>query len=189
MICTCIYMKTYRCRYTRTQNFSMRGGAMAICAHIFGHICPGSRFLSLSHLRVSLFSCFYVASLTQQIHTHTRCSDWGLRTVAAVGRNRPPFARTMLCHGTLPFPLPPDLKTGVGGRGTYTRNWVVKKWPSKTSAERMRTDKQVHQVIQKHPHANIVRILDVSATEGVLMELFEEVRHSQHSTCYSRYSM
>mmetsp|Transcript_21377 Transcript_21377/g.34223 ORF Transcript_21377/g.34223 Transcript_21377/m.34223 type:complete len:619 (-) Transcript_21377:577-2433(-) len=100
--------------------------------------------------------------------------DWGLRTVAAVGRNRPPFARTMLCHGTLPFPLPPDLKTGVGGRGTYTRNWVVKKWPSKTSAERMRTDKQVHQVIQKHPHANIVRILDVSATEGVLMELFEE---------------
>ena len=50
----------------------------------------------------------------------------------AVGRCRPPFARTLLFHGTLPFPLPADLHSGEG----HGRHWVVKRWPNNSSAAR-----------------------------------------------------
>jgi len=97
--------------------------------------------------------------------------DWGLRMVRAVGRNRPPFARTMLYHGTLPFAVDSDgqgmaKQTGPGGF------WVVKRWPG--SNARKLIDTQVHEYVRSHPHPNLVRILDVSTTEGVLMDYFED---------------
>jgi hypothetical protein len=93
--------------------------------------------------------------------THRR--DWGLMEVDAVGRNRPPFARTMLYHGTVPFPLPADL-----GDQAPARNWVIKRWPDKTN--RRKIDQEVHECIKAHPNPHLVRILDVSPSEGVLME-------------------
>lgn len=89
--------------------------------------------------------------------------DWGLMEVDAVGRNRPPFARTMLYHGTVPFPLPADLSDQ-----TPARNWVIKRWPDK--ANRRKIDQEVHECIKNHPHPYLVRIVDVSPSEGVLME-------------------
>ena len=93
--------------------------------------------------------------------THRR--DWGLMEVDAVGRNRPPFARTMLYHGTVPFALPADL-----GDQAPARNWVIKRWPDKTN--RRKIDQEVHECIKAHPNPHLVRILDVSPSEGVLME-------------------
>jgi hypothetical protein len=93
--------------------------------------------------------------------THRR--DWGLMEVDAVGRNRPPFARTMLYHGTVPFPLPADLSDQAAAR-----NWVIKRWPEKTN--RRKIDQEVHECIKAHPHPYLVRIVDVSPSEGVLME-------------------
>jgi hypothetical protein len=89
--------------------------------------------------------------------------DWGLMEVDAVGRNRPPFARTMLYHGTVPFPLPADLSDQ-----TPARNWVIKRWPEK--GNRRKIDQEVHECIKNHPHPYLVRIVDVSPSEGVLME-------------------
>ena len=89
--------------------------------------------------------------------------DWGLMEVDAVGRNRPPFARTLLYHGTVPFPLPADLCDQ-----TPARNWVIKRWSDK--GNRRRIDQEVHECIKAHPHPYLVRILDVSPSEGVLME-------------------
>lgn len=89
--------------------------------------------------------------------------DWGLMEVDAVGRNRPPFARTMLYHGTVPFPLPADLSDR-----TPARNWVIKRWPEK--GNRRKIDQEVHECIKNHPHPYLVRIVDVSPSEGVLME-------------------
>jgi len=89
--------------------------------------------------------------------------DWGLMEVDAVGRNRPPFARTMLYHGTVPFPLPADLSDQA-----VARNWVIKRWPDKTN--RRKIDQEVHECIKAHPNPYLVRILDVSPSEGVLME-------------------
>ena len=93
--------------------------------------------------------------------THRR--DWGLMEVDAVGRNRPPFARTMLYHGTVPFPLPADLSDQAAAR-----NWVIKRWPEKTN--RRKIDQEVHECIKAHPHPYLVRIVDVSPSEGLLME-------------------
>jgi serine/threonine protein kinase len=98
--------------------------------------------------------------------------DWGLRMVRAVGRNRPPFARTMLYNGTLPSVLESLSQTrhfnqvGLGGL------WVVKRWPG--SNARKLIDTQVHECIRSNPHPHLVRILDVSSTEGVLMDYFED---------------
>ena len=89
--------------------------------------------------------------------------DWGLMEVDAVGRNRPPFARTMLYHGTVPFALPADLSDQ-----TPARNWVIKRWPDK--ANRRKIDQEVHECIKNHPHPYLVRIVDVSPSEGILME-------------------
>ena len=98
--------------------------------------------------------------------------DWSLSMVRAVGRTRPPFARTMLYHGTLPSVLESLSQTkhfnqvGLGGR------WVVKRWPD--SNARKLIDMQVHECIRSNPHPHLVRILDVSFTEGVLMDYFED---------------
>lgn len=98
---------------------------------------------------------------SEQGSTHRR--DWGLMEVDAVGRNRPPFARTMLYHGIVPFALPADLNDQA-----RARNWVIKRWPDKTN--RRKIDQEVHECIKAHPHPYLVRILDVSPSEGVLME-------------------
>ena len=98
---------------------------------------------------------------SEQGTSHRR--DWGLMEVDAVGRNRPPFARTMLYHGTVPFPLPADLSDQAAAR-----NWVIKRWPEKTN--RRKIDQEVHECIKAHPHPYLVRIVDVSPSEGVLME-------------------
>jgi hypothetical protein len=98
--------------------------------------------------------------------------DWSLSMVRAVGRTRPPFARTMLYLGTLPSVLESLSQTqhfnqvGLGGR------WVVKRWPD--SNARKLIDMQVHECIRINPHPHLVRILDVSSTEGVLMDYFED---------------
>jgi hypothetical protein len=56
---------------------------------------------------------------------------------AAVGRNRPPFSRTNLYYGTLPFALPPEMaRGGAGDKGGAQGCWVVKQWLHKASAGR-----------------------------------------------------
>ena len=105
--------------------------------------------------------------------------DWGLMEVDAVGRNRPPFARTMLYHGTVPFPLPADLCDE-----TPTKNWVIKRW-SKNGGRR-KIDQEVHECIKANPHPYLVRILDVSPSEGVLMDYWNEGDLHKHMTTARR---
>jgi hypothetical protein len=98
--------------------------------------------------------------------------DWGLRIVRAVGRNRPPFARTMLYHGTPPSVLGSLSQTRHFKQVGFGGLWVVKRWPG--SNARKLIDTQVHECIRSNPHPHLVRILDVSSTEGVLMDYFED---------------
>lgn len=114
---------------------------------------------------------------SEQGSTHRR--DWGLMEVDAVGRNRPPFARTMLYHGTVPFALPADLNEQA-----RARNWVIKRWPDKTN--RRKIDQEVHECIKAHPHPYLVRILDVSPSEGVLMDYWNEGDLHKHMTTARR---
>ena len=117
--------------------------------------------------------------------------DWGLKMVDAVGRNKPPFSRTMLYYGTPPFPLPADVQLHATCRGSAGSSgagamWVVKRWPDKVSSGRKKIDKQVHERIQQNPHPHIVRILDVSPSEGLLMEYFDEGDLLKHMTTARR---
>jgi len=88
--------------------------------------------------------------------------DWGLMEVDSVGRNKPPFARTLLCHGTLPASLRGAEDTAVG------RNWVIKRWPEKNT--RRKIDAEVHECVKANPHANLVRIIDLNSADGILMD-------------------
>lgn len=117
--------------------------------------------------------------------------DWGLKMVDAVGRNKPPFSRTMLYYGTPPFPLPADVQLHATCRGSAGSSgagamWVVKRWPDKVSSGRKKIDKQVHERIQQNPHPHVVRILDVSPSEGLLMEYFDEGDLLKHMTTARR---
>jgi hypothetical protein len=84
----------------------------------------------------SIFLFFtFLANISQHLCYHQSrhiFRNWGLKMMDAVGRCRPPFARTLLFHGTLPFPLPADLHSGEG----HGRHWVVKRWPNNSSAAR-----------------------------------------------------
>ena len=142
------------------------GGAEKAVAPNSGRI---KKLRSLTSGRSSCYS-FNAAGVGAEPAFQRR--DWGLRLVRAVGRNRPPFARTMLMVGNLPSVLESWSQTrhfnqvGLGGL------WVVKRWPG--SNARKLIDTQVHECIRSNPHPHLVRILDVSSTEGVLMDYFED---------------
>ena len=93
--------------------------------------------------------------------------DWGLREIDSVGPNKPPFARTTLCKGQLPETIR-DLDAQWLGK----RHWVIKRWPEKAS--RRTIDTEGHEKIKAHPHPQLVGIVDVSASDGVLMEYWSE---------------
>ena len=88
--------------------------------------------------------------------------DWGLHEVDAIGRNRPPFASTLLYYGPVQAGVRPD-KVAVP-----PRNWVIKRWPLKSA--RRRADIEVHEKIRANPHRHLVEIVSVHANDGVLME-------------------
>ena len=89
--------------------------------------------------------------------------DWGLMHMGDVGRNKPPFARTLLFKGSL--------SSGVrfsGEPSPQNTRWVVKRWPEKST--RRKVDLEVHELIRQNPCHNIVEIVGVDANDGVLME-------------------
>jgi hypothetical protein len=89
--------------------------------------------------------------------------DWGLMHMGDVGRNKPPFARTLLFKGSL--------NSGVrfsGEPSPQNTRWVVKRWPEKST--RRKVDLEVHELIRQNPCHNIVEIVGVDANDGVLME-------------------
>jgi len=55
--------------------------------------------------------------------------------IRTVGRNSPPFCRTILFRGVLPFEQPAGSLPAPDRSGGH---WVVKRWPDKVSAGRKR---------------------------------------------------
>jgi len=95
-----------------------------------------------------------------------RKKDWGLVHVDVVGRHRPPFAKTILCHGTV--------QPGVrwSGEGCPAGQWVVKRWSDKSA--RRKVDFEVHEKIRANPCTWVVEIAGVHSHDGVLMEFCRE---------------
>eukprot|EP00960_Hanusia_phi_P047788 758587-Hanusia_phi.AAC.4 len=91
--------------------------------------------------------------------------DWGLKMVNAVGKIKPPFARTYLFCGKIPQQLAKeDTKSSF--------NWIIKRWTDKSN--RRKIDVEVHECIKANPHPHVVRVIDINESEGILMEYWSE---------------